>query len=280
MTKIAMFPGQGAQVVGMGKTLFKEFSQLSESASNLLGYSIEELCLTGMDGKLHQTQYTQPALYVVNSFAYLQHRQHYDEEFDFFIGHSLGEYTALFAAGVLDFETGLRFVKKRGELMAAAKNGGMAAILGLRIDRVADLLRDNDLLDLDIANYNSETQIVIAGSLPQLVLAQDILIEQGAKYIPLNVSAAFHSRFMVSAARLYFDFISTTPVMADPEKVIANTTAMPHSTRHLYQALSAQLYTSVRWLETIRFLKENYSASFQEFGPGNVLTNLLAKMDG
>ena len=127
-----VFPGQGSQVVGMGKDLFDEFKEYVDAADEILGYSIKELCLEDPNGVLGLTQYTQPALYVVNALTYLKEVKTTGVKPDFVAGHSLGEYDALFAAGVFDFATGLKLVQKRGELMSQAKGGGMAAVLGLK----------------------------------------------------------------------------------------------------------------------------------------------------
>src|SRR4051812_36667715 len=129
MKKAYVFPGQGSQRKGMGENLFDEFPELTKKADKILGYSIKELCLNDSDSKLNQTQYTQPALYVVNALSYQKKIKDEGKQPDYLAGHSLGEYNALQAAGIFSFEDGLKLVKKRGELMSQAKNGGMAAIL-------------------------------------------------------------------------------------------------------------------------------------------------------
>ncbi len=159
-----VFPGQGSQFKGMGAGLFDEFQDLTRQADDILGYSIEELCLEDPNHQLGKTQFTQPALYTVSALSYLKKMKESGREPDYAAGHSLGEYNALFAAGCFDFETGLQLVKKRGELMSKAAPGGMAAVLGFTAEQVKEVLSDYHLTGIDIANHNSPSQIVIAGT--------------------------------------------------------------------------------------------------------------------
>lgn len=161
--KVYVFPGQGSQSKGMGQGLFDKYPELTSKADKILGYSIKKLCLEDPDENLRYTQYTQPAIYTVNALMYLNKIAKTGEKPSFVVGHSLGEYNALYAAGVIDFETGLKIVKKRGELMSRAKGGGMAAVIGLREEEVRDVLKENGIESIDIANINSCSQIVISG---------------------------------------------------------------------------------------------------------------------
>ena len=163
-----LFPGQGSQKKGMGLSLFEHYPELVKEADAILGYSIEDLCLNDPDDLLKQTQYTQPALYVVNALSYLERIKEDGKEPDYVAGHSLGEYDALFAAGVFDFATGLKLAKRRGELMAEARNGGMAAVIGMKENEIRKVIEENELQQIDIANLNSPNQIVISG--PKLSL--------------------------------------------------------------------------------------------------------------
>ncbi len=138
-----IFPGQESQYHGMGKSLFSEYKREIESCNNILGYDIEELCLEGPDSKLKQTNYTQPALFIVNHLSYLKYVEENSAP-DYVAGHSLGEYNALLASGVFDFETGLKLVKKRGELMANADSGGMAAVLNMPLTEIETCLLENE----------------------------------------------------------------------------------------------------------------------------------------
>ena len=149
--KAYVFPGQGSQEKGMGAKLFDEFADLTKSADSILGYSIKDLCLYDKDNKLQSTEYTQPAIYIVSVMDYLKSRKEGIAAPNYVAGHSIGEYAALYAAGVFDFETGLKLVKKRGELMAKANGGGMAAIIGLTKEQVLEVLEKNDLNRIDVA---------------------------------------------------------------------------------------------------------------------------------
>ncbi|MBD3347401.1 MAG: acyltransferase domain-containing protein, partial [Chitinivibrionales bacterium] len=181
-----VFAGQGSQKRGMGSDLFDKYEGLVEKADSILGYSIKELCLKNPDNRLIRTEYTQPALFFVNTLLYLE-KIAKEKKPDFLAGHSLGEYNALFAAGVFDIETSLRIVKKRGELMAEAQNGGMAAVIGIKSDALHAILKQNNLGSIDIANYNSCFQTVISGPAEDIHNASAIFENAGARYIPLAV---------------------------------------------------------------------------------------------
>ena len=146
-----MFPGQGSQKVGMGEDLFDKFPNHTNSASEILGYDIKKLCLEDPNEQLNLTQYTQPALYTVNVLSFLNLE---DQKPKVVLGHSLGEYSALCAAEVFDFETGLKLVQKRGALMSQATGGAMAAIVGISIEKINEILQENKLDQIDIANLN------------------------------------------------------------------------------------------------------------------------------
>ena len=159
MKKAIMFAGQGSQYKGMGKELFSKYKAETQLASDILQYDLEALCVHDADRNLIKTQFTQPALYVVNYFRYKE----LNETPDFLLGHSLGEYNAILAAGGFDFETGLRIVQKRGALMASASGGSMAAVVGVKIDELEKLMSNPKYSDLDIANFNTPVQTVISG---------------------------------------------------------------------------------------------------------------------
>ncbi len=189
-----IFPGQGSQEKGMGKQLFEAYPELTKVADHILGYSIENLCLADSRQVLDHTEYTQPALYVVNALSYLHEREIRGLEPGFLAGHSLGEYSALFAAGVFDFETGLRLVQKRGALMAEAKGGGMAAVIGMDAPQTMKVLSDSGLDSIDIANINSPQQTVISGARADVERRRPFLSPQGREFTFRSRSAGLFIR--------------------------------------------------------------------------------------
>ena len=191
--KAYIFPGQGSQFKGMGGALFDGFPEITAKANQVLGYDIKRLCLEDPLKQLGLTQYTQPALYVVNALYYIKKTKESGVKPDYVAGHSLGEYNALFAAGAFDFETGLKLVQKRGELMSLESGGGMAAILGLSEDKIAHVLNENNISRVQIANYNTPSQVVISGAKKDIDRLSALFEKENAMYIPLNVSGAFHS---------------------------------------------------------------------------------------
>jgi malonyl CoA-acyl carrier protein transacylase len=273
--KAYLFPGQGSQRVGMGETLFDAFPDLAAAADTILGYSIRELCLRDPQRQLSQTQYTQPALYVVNALTLRQRQRETGERPDFVAGHSLGEYNALECAGVMSFEDGLRLVRKRGELMGAAPKGAMAAIIGVSPDKVRDILASNGLGAIDVANYNAPTQTVISGLEADVRDAQGCFEKEQAMYIPLNVTSAFHSRYMRPAREEFAAFLRGFTFAAPTVPVIANTSAQPYQPGDIARNLEEQLASSVRWLDSMHFLLQQGVAEFAELGPGDVLTKLI-----
>jgi malonyl CoA-acyl carrier protein transacylase len=278
MTMIFMFPGQGSQVVGMGKDLFDLYPDQVAQADKVLGYSLRELCLTDPNNKLNDTEFTQPALFAVNALTYLHKVQTSGVKPDFVIGHSLGEYDALYAAGAYDLATGLKLVQKRGQIMAKATGGGMAAIIGLSPTQVRDVLQNSGLSAIDVANYNSPKQTVISGLQADVARAKDPFTSAGAKlFVPLKVSGAFHSRYMRPAQEEFAAFLEQFTFAPLQLKVVANYTAKPYTDSALKDTLVQQISNSVRWVETIEYLKQQPDPQFTEVGPGKVLTKLVAQ---
>jgi trans-AT polyketide synthase/acyltransferase/oxidoreductase domain-containing protein len=258
----------------MGRELFAKFPDLVERANEVLKYRIQDLC-EGKDERLGKTQFTQPALYVVNALLYADRLNQTNRRPDFVAGHSLGEYAALFAAEVFDFETGLRLVKKRGELMARAAGGGMAAVIGLDRARVEAVLRKASLSTLDIANLNSPLQIVISGLRADVERAKTAFENAGALYSVLNVSGAFHSRYMEEARREFAEFLGGFEFFEPRIPVIANVDARPYGAAAIKSGLARQIVSSVRWCESMQYLLEQGAEEFIEVGPGTVLTGML-----
>jgi trans-AT polyketide synthase/acyltransferase/oxidoreductase domain-containing protein len=277
--KSYVFPGQGSQKKGMGQDLFARFPEQVAKADAILGYSIRELCESDPDQRLNLTQYTQPALYVVSVLSYLGKLAETGAKPDFLAGHSLGEYAALCAGGAFDFETGLRLVKKRGELMGQAAGGGMAAVISGGAEQIKQVLAAHRLDRIDIANYNAPSQHVLSGDKAQLDEAKPLLEAfAGGRFIPLNVSAAFHSRFMADAKRQFAAFLEGFEFAPLRIPVIANVTARPHRDAEIKRNLADQIDGSVQWTDTVRYLLAQGDMAIEEVGPGAVLTNLVQKI--
>lgn len=277
--KTYMFPGQGSQSKGMGEGLFDRFSELTAKADSILGYSIKELCLEDPRDELGKTQFTQPALYVVNAFSYFKKIEETGKMPDFVAGHSLGEFNALLAAGCFDFETGLKLVQKRGELMGKVVNGAMAAVLNATEDEIVTILKANGLKNVYLANYNSPSQIVLSGSADEIARAEQFFQEGKMRYYPLATSGAFHSAFMQESMEQFKDFLKGFEFAAPKIPVIANVTARPYDGDAIFDTLSAQIASSVLWSESVQYLMAVGAArgdemEFEEVGFGDVLTRL------
>lgn len=270
--KAVMFAGQGAQRIGMGSALFPAFPAQVAEADAILGYSIAQLCQEGPLERLTQTEFTQPALYVVNSLAYLQ-RAGSAPAPDYLLGHSVGEYVALFAAGVVDFATGLRLVQKRGALMAQARGGGMAAVLGLDEAQIQAVLVQHGIADVYAANFNTPRQIVISGRREAVAATEPLFMAAGATYFKLlQVSGAFHTPFMAEAQAEFRAFVQDMPFAAPTIPVISNVMARPHEPARLRERMVEQITAPVRWAESLRYLlaKGLEIGDFEEVGPEGV----------
>lgn len=279
---VYLFPGQGSQKIGMGEGLFTQFPEMVQQADELLGYSISLLCLQDPDGQLNNTEFTQPALYVVNALSYLKKINETDgKKPDYFLGHSLGEYNALWAAGVFDFAQGLMLVQKRARLMSQTGDGGMAAVIGLSSSQTSSILEQNNLNTLSIANFNSYVQQVISGPKEEITKAKSYFMEAGAKlYKPLAVTGAFHSPLMEPVRIQFTEFLTHFAFNPLKTPVIANCNALPYEPT-IHTTLSLQIDHPVQWLQSIRYLLRLDESEFTEIGPGTVLTNLTKRiMDG
>lgn len=273
-----LFPGQGSQKKGMGGTLFNEFAEMTKQADDILGYSIKELCLNDEKQQLNQTQFTQTALYVVNAMSYQQKIKEAGRNPDFLAGHSLGEYNALQAAGAFSFEDGLKLVQKRGELMGQIENGAMAAVLNLTDKEVKECIEQNELSNIDIANYNDPTQIVISGLSENIKKAQSYVDKAGGLLIPLNTSGAFHSRYMNDAKGIFEEYLQEFSFNDLQIPVISNVYARPYRQDQIKQCLSDQINHPVKWTQSIQYLLEQGEMEFEELGVGKVLTKLIQKI--
>lgn len=278
--KVYMFPGQGSQYKGMGGGLFDQFKELTDKADAILGYSIKQLCLEDPDSRLGNTRFTQPALYVMNALSYARKLQETKQEPDVVVGHSLGEFNALQAAGCFDFETGLRLVQKRGELMGNVSNGGMAAVLNATRADIEERLAAHGLANLHLANYNTPSQIVLSGLVEEIAAAEPLFMDGKMRYYPLATSGAFHSPFMREAMAQFRQVLEGFEFAPAKIPVIANVTAKPYEGSAILQTLSAQIASTVRWCESIQYLlalaaSRGEDVDFEELGPGDVLTKLV-----
>jgi malonyl CoA-acyl carrier protein transacylase len=273
--KTYVFPGQGSQTKGMGQDLFDEFPDITKKADKILGYSIKELCVQDPDQNLNRTQYTQPALYVVNALSYEKKIKETGSKPDFLAGHSLGEYNALCAAEVFSFEDGLKLVKKRSELMSQADKGAMAAIIKLSEKEIKEILQEAKLTTIDIANYKSPSQIVISGLEEDLQKSQPYFEKAKGLFIPLKTSGAFHSRYMKEAEANFSKHLKKIKFSNPKIPVLSNVTARPYEPKKFVENLAKQISNSVRWTDTIQFLLEQGGMEFEEMGVGDVLTKLI-----
>ena len=274
-----VFPGQGSQKVGMGEDVFEKFPDKVSIANEILGYDIKKVCLEDPKNELNQTQVTQPALFIVSALSYLAYQEENNTPPLFVAGHSLGEYNALFAANVIDFETGIKLVKKRGDLMSKATGGSMAAIIGISAEQIQAILIDNKLDDIDIANFNEPKQTVISGESARISQAKPIFEAAGVRrYIPLAVSGAFHSRYMEAAKQEFETYLDSFTFLQPSIPVVANVTADIYSQSDVKTLLSKQITHSVRWVDSIAYLLNQNVEEFIEIGPGKVLTGLINKI--
>lgn len=276
--QVVLFSGQGSQAQGMGADLFTEYPDIVMIANDVLGYDVTDICLNNPDNKLNQTNYTQPALYVVNYLKYQQYLQNNSIP-DYFLGHSLGEFNALNAAGAFSFEAGLRIVQKRGELMFSITGTGMAAVLGAEEAELSELLKRR-FSDIDVANINTHNQVVVSGPLHLLDDVADAVEDEGWGYIPLKVSGAFHSRYMTPVKETFKLFVESMPIDTCKKPVVSNFTGSMYAD-NLQSTLSNiihQIDNPVRWLQSIEFVMAQGECHFTEVGQGEVLTNMLKKI--
>ncbi len=280
MSIVCLFPGQGSQSVGMGGDLFERFADWTTEADRILGYSVRELCLEDPRGELGLTQFTQPALFVVNALSWRARQEDGKPEPAFVAGHSLGEYNALLAAGVFDFATGLTMVKERGALMGRVSGGGMAAVIGLTPARIAEILAASEAGQrLDVANFNAFDQTVIAGPVADIEAVKPDFDAAGVRaFTPLKVSAPFHSRYMRAAMDEFGQFLAGFTFAAPAIPVISNVTAEPYPADDVRGTLAKQIGSSVRWLDSMVGLLDRGLTEFEEVGPGNVLTKLMVRI--
>jgi [acyl-carrier-protein] S-malonyltransferase len=288
MTQIAwVFPGQSSQSVGMCRDLYdnvKSARTVFEQADKALGISLSKLCFEGPEDELRQTINAQPAL-VTAGYACLEAaREICGTKLAvpaFTAGHSLGEYTALAATGVLDFSTAVRLARERGRLMHEAgqkRAGAMAAIIGLDETKLAEVCKQSDTV---MANINSPGQIVISGAAENITKAMAMATIAGAsRTVQLQVSGAFHSPLMQPAAEGLTKYIDTTTFRTPAIPVIGNVTALPLTTpEEVKTELKKQLLNPVQWVRTIEYMAQQGVTTYIEIGPGRVLAGLVKRIN-
>ena len=275
-----VFPGQGSQRVGMGQDLAAadaEIAALFEQADAVLGFGLSDVIFNGPDEALQQTPVQQPAI-LLTSIAYLValRKRGLLPEADYVAGHSLGEYSALVAAGALSLEDGLQLVRRRGELMQEHGAGAMAAILGMPPETVAAVALD---AGVDVANFNAPDQTTLSGTRDAVETAMELAKERGAKRaILLPVSAAFHSALMKDAEEGMRPYLMAVPMVPPDVPLVANVdAAILSETDDIRQELINQICGSVRWVDVVDTLSREGVTRYIEIGPGKVLAGLLAR---
>ncbi|MFA5350691.1 MAG: ACP S-malonyltransferase, partial [Candidatus Omnitrophota bacterium] len=281
-----LFAGQGSQYVGMGKDLYESFPEarkIFDRAEKILGFELKRLCFEGPEEILKSTNVSQPAIVTVSiaAFEVFKAKAKSNITPSFVAGLSLGEYSALIAAGALTFENGIRLIQKRGQLMEDASRkypGKMAAVLELSVEKLKEICLQSGA---EIANLNCPGQVVITGKVDAVNQAMELCNQAGAKrVIPLEVSGGFHSTLMFEASvglKLALDNIS----VSEPNvPVISNYTAQPeYKVGQIIENLVNQIRGSVRWEESMRFILSEGVTDFYEFGPGKVLKGLMRRID-
>ena len=280
MKNCFIFSGQGSHRPGMSLNLYNTFQIAKdriELSNKILGYDISEIMFSAQENVLRQTQYAQPAIFIHSTILFDLIKD--QNECVAVAGHSLGEFSALYANNFFDFETGLKIVDVRARAMHECElnyPGKMSAVIGTSIDKIQSIC---DSVDCQIANINSDSQIVISGSEESIDLASKSLKNIGAKVIPLSVSGAFHSKLMSEAKNKLTDIINISRFNEVSSPIVSNFNARPNrSTEEIKHALIEQIDNPVQWSKSIKSLSK-LSSEFLEIGPKKVLSNIIKKID-
>ena len=287
MSKTALlFAGQGAQMVGMGRDLATQFPTAKgwfEKANAALGYDLAKVCFEGPEPELTKTENAQPGIFLVGWIAFELLRERVPGlKFDATAGLSLGEFTALAAAGVMSFEEGIQIVRQRGRFMqeaCEATKGGMAAIIGLDEGKTREACAE---AGVELANLNCPGQIVISGRADKMDKACEVAKAKGAKKaLPLTVAGAYHSCLMASAKPKLDAALKAISLKPSSIPVISNVTAQPHGgPAEIQQRLVEQVTSPVRWEDSMRYLLAQGFTRFIELGPGKALSGFMKRIDG
>jgi len=285
-----IFPGQGSQMVGMGKEFYDKFAlvkNLFKEADDILNFSMSKLILEGPKEELDLTINTQPAIFLISYSIYNVIKKEFNIDLSkakYFAGHSLGEYSALSCAGYLNFSDTLKILRVRGDAMqnsVPTGQGGMVAVLGSTVDVIEKILKKNEQnLNAQIANDNSEGQIVLSGKTDDLDNLTLILKENSIKNIKLPVSAPFHCNLMNKATNIMSDELNKLNFKEGENKLISNVTANEISNNtELKELLVKQIENRVRWRESVINMIRSGVAHFIEIGPGKVLSGLVKRIN-
>ncbi len=284
-----LFPGQGSQIIGMGSEFYKNFDIVKktfESADEKLDYSISKIILEGPEDELQLTKNTQPAILTVSYSIFKVLKEEFNFDFSstkFFAGHSLGEYSALVCSESLDFNDALYLLHERGKAMQEAVpigKGRMLAVLGVETNELINLLKTkNDIKGVcEIANDNANGQIIISGNKEKIDYFQNFLKEKKIKSIPLKVSAPFHCSLMKSAAEKMQEKINSIVFKNPKFKIVNNVTASPETNpKVIKKLLIDQIFSSVRWRESIINIHKSNVKNFIEIGPGKALIGMVKR---
>ena len=283
-----LFPGQGSQIVGMGSEFYNNFEivkKIFKEADDQLNYKISQIILNGPEDKLKLTQNTQPAILTVSYAIFSVLKKEFNFNFKstkYFAGHSLGEYSALLCSGSLNFKDALFLLYERGKSMQKAVpvgKGSMIAVLGSKVDEIKTFLEEAKKKGVcEIANDNAEGQTIVSGNIESIELLKNILKDNKKKFIPLNVSAPFHCSLMRPAAEKMKEKINSINFKKPVYDIVCNVTSKPENNpENIKSLLIEQIYSTVRWRESLITMSKEKTNNFIEIGPGKVLSGMVKR---